>query len=132
MTQADARPTAEPLTGRLAGGGAHKQTLADSLITFVGQDTYRTDGYAFLHRFVFLLGLNDHEQLFGSSHHDRKTRLTSTPLDRITRTTEMRALRRRHAPLPEPPTMRETSISATGGRLVDMCDAGRGSAILSG
>ena len=103
MTRADARPTAQPLPGRLAGGGAHKQTLADSLITFVGQDTYRTDElYAVLHRFVFLLGLNDSEKLFGSSHHDRKTRLTSTPLDRITRiTAEMRALRRRYAPLPE-------------------------------
>ena len=39
---------------------------ADSLAGFVGQDTYRIDElYADLHRFVFLLGLNDGEQLFG-------------------------------------------------------------------
>jgi hypothetical protein len=45
--------------------GAHKQTLADSLTGFVGQDTYRINElHADLHRFVFLLGLNDGEQLF--------------------------------------------------------------------
>jgi hypothetical protein len=87
MTRADARPTAQPQPGRLAGGGAHKQTLADSLTTFVGRDTYRTDElYADLHRFVFLLGrLNDSEQLFRSPHHDRKPgshqpRLTGSPV----------------------------------------------------
>jgi hypothetical protein len=33
---------------------------------FVGQDTYTIDTlYADLHRFVFLLGLNDGQQLFG-------------------------------------------------------------------
>jgi hypothetical protein len=45
---------------------SQQQTLADSLTTFVqdpGYDiaTLRTD----LHRFVFLLGLSDGEQLFG-------------------------------------------------------------------
>jgi hypothetical protein len=47
--------------------GSQQQTLADSLTAFVGDpgydiETLRTD----LHRFVFLLGLNDGEQLFGN------------------------------------------------------------------
>jgi hypothetical protein len=46
--------------------GAHKQTLADSLTDFVGQNTYTIETlYTDLHRFVFLLGLNDGQQLFG-------------------------------------------------------------------
>jgi hypothetical protein len=46
--------------------GAHKQTLADSLAGFVGQDIYRIDElHADLHRFVFLLGQSDGKQLFG-------------------------------------------------------------------
>ena len=86
MSPADARPTAQPLPGRLAGGGAHKQTLADSLITFVGQDTYRTDElYAVLHRFVFLLGLNDSENCSGAhtmigKPDSHQPRLTGSPV----------------------------------------------------
>jgi hypothetical protein len=46
--------------------GTHKQTLADSLTGFVGQTTYSINElYADLHRFVFLLGLNDGQQLLG-------------------------------------------------------------------
>jgi hypothetical protein len=46
--------------------GAHKHTLADSLADIVGQNTYTINElYADLHRFVFLLGLNDGKQLFG-------------------------------------------------------------------
>lgn len=46
--------------------GSQQQTLADSLTAFVGDPGYdiatlRAD----LHRFVFLLGLTDGEQLFG-------------------------------------------------------------------
>ena len=48
--------------------GTRKHTLADSLTTFVGHPAYsldelRTD----LHRFVFLLGLSDGEELFGDT-----------------------------------------------------------------
>ena len=46
--------------------GSQRQTLADSLTTFVGHPAYDTNNLAAdLHRFVFLLGLNDSEQLFG-------------------------------------------------------------------
>ena len=46
--------------------GRQRQTLADSLTTFVGHPAYDVDNLAAdLHRFVFLLGLNDGEQLFG-------------------------------------------------------------------
>ena len=46
--------------------GSQRQTLADSLTTFVGHPACDVDNLtADLHRFVFLLGLNDGEQLFG-------------------------------------------------------------------
>ena len=46
--------------------GSQQQTLADSLTAFVGHRAYHVDELAAdLHRFVFLLGLNDGEQLFG-------------------------------------------------------------------
>jgi len=46
--------------------GRQRQTLADSLTTFVGHPAYDVDNLAAdLHRFVFLLGPNDGEQLFG-------------------------------------------------------------------
>ena len=42
------------------------QTLTNSLTAFVGHRGYHVDELAAtLHRFVFLLGLNDGEQLFG-------------------------------------------------------------------
>jgi hypothetical protein len=46
--------------------GSEQQTLADSLTAFVGHPAYDVDNLAAdLHRFVFLLGLNNGEQLFG-------------------------------------------------------------------
>jgi hypothetical protein len=46
--------------------GSHRQTLADSLTTHVGHHALGVDELAAdLHRFVFLLGLSDGEQLFG-------------------------------------------------------------------
>ena len=66
LNHSDAIELAEMLTF-LADwlSSAHKQTLADSLTGFVGQTTYRIEElHADLHRFVFLLGLNDGQQLF--------------------------------------------------------------------
>ena len=52
------------LTGWLSG--SQKQTLGDSLAAFVGHPAYTTDTLcADLHRFVFLLGVSDGEELFG-------------------------------------------------------------------
>ena len=46
--------------------GSQQQPLADSLAAYVGYDRYNIDERRNdLHRFVFLLGLNDGEQLFG-------------------------------------------------------------------
>jgi hypothetical protein len=46
--------------------GSQSQTLADSLTAFVGHPSCNLDQLAAdLHRFVFLLGLSDGEQLFG-------------------------------------------------------------------
>ena len=46
--------------------GSQRQTLAHSLTNFIGHDRYDLDELAAdLHRFVFLLGLSDGEQLFG-------------------------------------------------------------------
>ena len=46
--------------------GSQQQTLTDSLTTFVGHPACDVDNLtADLHRFVFLLGLNDGEQLSG-------------------------------------------------------------------
>ena len=43
-------------------------TLTDSLTTFVGHPAYTVDELrADLHRFVFLLGQSDGEQLFGET-----------------------------------------------------------------
>jgi len=48
--------------------GSQHQTLADSLARFVGHDRYTVDELrADLHRFVFLLGLSDGEELFGDT-----------------------------------------------------------------
>ena len=46
--------------------GSQKQTLADSFAAFVGHPAYDTGALrADLHRFVFLLGVSDGEELFG-------------------------------------------------------------------
>ena len=63
----DAAELAEMLTF-LAGwlSGSQKQTLADSFAAFVGHPAYNTDALrANLHRFAFLLGASDGEELFG-------------------------------------------------------------------
>ena len=67
LDPADAAELAETLTF-LTGwlSGSHKQTLADSFAVFVGHPAYNTDTLcADLHRFVFLLGSSDGEELFG-------------------------------------------------------------------
>ena len=46
--------------------GSQKQAPAGSLAAFVGHPAYNTDSFcADLHRFVFLLGVSDGEELFG-------------------------------------------------------------------
>jgi hypothetical protein len=46
--------------------GSQKQTLAGSLTAFAGHPAYTTDTlWADLHRFAFLLGASDGEDLFG-------------------------------------------------------------------
>jgi hypothetical protein len=46
--------------------GSQKQALAGGLATFVGHPGYNTEALcADLHRFVFLLGVSDGEELFG-------------------------------------------------------------------
>jgi hypothetical protein len=46
--------------------GSQRQALAHSLTNLIGHDRYDLDELAAdLHRFVFLLGLSDGEQLFG-------------------------------------------------------------------
>jgi hypothetical protein len=46
--------------------GSQKQALAGSLAAFVGHPAYNTHSLcADLHRFVFLLGVSDGEELFG-------------------------------------------------------------------
>ena len=64
---ADAAELAEMLTF-LADWltGSQKQALADSLAAFVGHPAYGIEALrADLHRFVFLLGVSDGEELFG-------------------------------------------------------------------
>ena len=46
--------------------GSQKQTLENSFAAFVGHPAYNTDALrADLHRFAFLLGETDGEELFG-------------------------------------------------------------------
>ena len=46
--------------------GSHQQTLADSFAAFIGHPAYNTGTLcADLHRFAFLLGASDGEELFG-------------------------------------------------------------------
>ena len=64
---ADAAEIAETLT-LLTGwlSGSHKHVLADSFAAFVGHPAYNTDAlHTDLHRFAFLLGASDGEELFG-------------------------------------------------------------------
>ena len=52
------------ITGWLSG--SQEQALADSLTAFVGHPAYGIEALrADLHRFVFLLGASDGEELFG-------------------------------------------------------------------
>ena len=63
----DAAELAEMLAF-LAGwlSGSQQQTLAGSLTAFVGHLAYTTEALcADLHRFAFLLGVSDGEELFG-------------------------------------------------------------------
>jgi len=64
---ADAAELAETLT-LLASwlSGSQKQALHDSFAAFVGHPAYNTSALcADLHRFAFLLGASDGEELFG-------------------------------------------------------------------
>ena len=63
----DAAELAEMLTFLASWlSGTQKQALADSLTTFVGHPAYNTEALcADLHRFVFLLGVSDGQELFG-------------------------------------------------------------------
>ena len=67
LDMADAAELAELLTFLLSWlSGSQKQTLADSFATFVGHPAYNTGTLcADLHRFAFLLGETDGEELFG-------------------------------------------------------------------
>jgi hypothetical protein len=64
---ADAAELAEMLTFLASWlSGSQKRALADSFTAFVGHPAYHTDALcADLHRFVFLLGVSDGEELFG-------------------------------------------------------------------
>jgi len=67
LDMGDAAELAEMLTF-LAGwlSGSQKHTLDESFAAFVGHPAYDTDALcADLHRFAFLLGESDGEQLFG-------------------------------------------------------------------
>jgi hypothetical protein len=63
----DAAELAQVLTFLTAWlSGSQKQTLAESFAAFVGHPAYNTDTLsADLHRFAFLLGETDGEELFG-------------------------------------------------------------------
>jgi hypothetical protein len=67
LDQGDAAELAEMLT-LLAEwlAGSQKQTPTDSLAAFVGHPAYNAETLrADLHRFVFLPGVSDGEELFG-------------------------------------------------------------------
>ena len=67
LDPADAAEIAETLTFLAQWlSGSHKQALAESFTAFAGHPAYNTGTLcADLHRFVFLLGGNDGEELFG-------------------------------------------------------------------
>ena len=64
---ADAAELAEMLTFLASWlSGSQKQALHESFAAFVGHPAYNTDALcADLHRFAFLLGASDGEELFG-------------------------------------------------------------------
>ena len=66
---ADAAELAETLTFLAHWlSGSQKQALADSFTAYVGHPAYNTDTLcADLHRFAFLLGETDGEELFGQA-----------------------------------------------------------------
>jgi hypothetical protein len=65
----DAAELAETLTFLASWlSGSQKQILADSFAAFVGHPAYNTNALcADLHRFAFLLGQTDGEELFGEA-----------------------------------------------------------------
>jgi hypothetical protein len=67
LDPADAAELAETLTLLTQWlSGSHKHALADSLAAFIGHPAYNTGTLcADLHRFAFLLGTTDGEELFG-------------------------------------------------------------------
>jgi hypothetical protein len=67
LDMADAAELAEMLTFLASWlTGSQKQILADSFAAFVGHPAYNTGTLcADLHRFAFLLGASDGEELFG-------------------------------------------------------------------
>ena len=69
LDPADAAELAETLTFLTEWlSGSQKQALADSFAAFVGHPAYTTDTLcADLHRFAFLLGETDGEELFGQA-----------------------------------------------------------------
>ena len=75
---ADAAEIAETLTFLAEWlSGSQKQALAGSFAAFVGHPAYNTDALcADLHRFTFLLGATDGEELFGEPYHDQQDRLS--------------------------------------------------------
>jgi hypothetical protein len=67
LDPADAAEIAETLTLLTQWlSGSHKHALTDSFAAFTGHPAYNTGTLcADLHRFVFLLGASDGEDLFG-------------------------------------------------------------------
>ena len=67
LDPADATELAETLTLLTQWlSGSHKHALADSFAAFIGHPAYNTGTLCTdLHRFVFLLGASDAEDLFG-------------------------------------------------------------------
>jgi len=67
LNPVDAAELAETLTFLTQWlSGSHKQALAGSFTAYVGHPAYNTDALcADLHRFAFLLGASDGEELFG-------------------------------------------------------------------
>jgi len=67
LNPVDAAELAETLTFLTQWlSGSQKPALAESFTAFVGHPAYNTDALcADLHRFAFLLGASDGEELFG-------------------------------------------------------------------
>jgi hypothetical protein len=89
LDEVDAAELAETLTflARWLSGG-QKPALDQSLATLVGHPACTTDDLsADLHRFAFLLGATDGEELFGEPVAMITTTDTARQLDRITRIT---------------------------------------------